>query len=90
MESRRRGREVAIEHVLLALLMEEDGMACRVLTEADVTLDAVVARLPEPFVPPVSNQIPFTLEAKWTLEHAERRATRFGHRMIGTEHLLSV
>ena len=86
-EARPRGREIGTEHILLGLVMEERGLAARVLRDAGVTADGVKARLPRPgedFL----DQMPFTGEVVQALKEASTEATALGHHWIGTEHLL--
>ena len=82
---------VGMEHLLLGLLREEDGLAARVLHELGVTAEnvrphvsALVGRRDEV----ATGRIPFTPGAKKALELALREALSLGHNYIGTEHLL--
>ena len=82
---------IGTEHLLLGLLREEEGVAARVLESLDVTLEEVrsqVARIVGPGDENVAGQIPFTPNAKKTLERALRAALDLGHNHIGTEHIL--
>jgi len=83
---------IGTEHILLGLLREEQGLACRVLESNDVTLENVKAQIVA-MVPPskekaASGQVPFTPRAKVVLELALREALSLGHNYIGTEHIL--
>jgi ATP-dependent Clp protease ATP-binding subunit ClpC len=84
---------IGTEHILLGLLREEEGLACRVLEANGVTLEGVKARVVE-LVPasdegvPAGQQVPFTAHAKQALEGALREALALGHNYIGTEHIL--
>jgi ATP-dependent Clp protease ATP-binding subunit ClpC len=91
-ESRRLGHDfIGTEHLLLALIGEEEGLAARVLAGLGVTLEqgraAVVRRLGEG-QQVATGQIPFTAAAKQTLELSLREALSLGHNYISTEHLL--
>jgi PPOX class probable F420-dependent enzyme len=82
---------IGTEHLLLGLLREEEGLACRVLTELGVTLEdarAQVARIVGPGEEATTGQVPFTPRAKKVLELALREAIALGHDYIGTEHVL--
>jgi ATP-dependent Clp protease ATP-binding subunit ClpC len=83
---------IGTEHLLLGLLREEQGLAAHVLESLGITLDEtrasverIVGRGP---ASAATGQIPFTPEAKNTLELALREALRLGHNYIGTEHVL--
>ena len=95
---------IGTEHVLLGLLGERDGLAARVLERFGMSLtdarEEVAARVGHVKDPPkrrvrstpggttVSAHIPFTPQAKKTLERALREALQLDHNYIGTEHLL--
>ena len=92
-EARRLGhRAIGTEHLLLGLLREEEGLAARVLGAMGIELEHVraeVVRIAGESEPHGSTgQIPFTEEAKSTLELALRDALAMGHNYIGTEHVL--
>jgi ATP-dependent Clp protease ATP-binding subunit ClpC len=99
-ESRELGHDhIGTEHLLLALIREEDGIAGQALAEAGVTLDAarkqvetVVGRgEPEPKRRSGKRwrrHVPFTARAKKTMELSLRESLGLGHNYIGTEHLL--
>jgi len=84
-----------VEHLLLGLIREEDGVAARVLRSLGVTGERVCARLgetapsfaqrPSPLEP---FPLPFTPEARTVLERAVRESLRYGSRLVGTEHVL--
>ena len=81
---------IGSEHMVLGLLLEEQGVAAQALTSVGLWPDrtrAVVAQEHH------SNggehqQMPFTSDAKRVLERSLREAIRLGHNYIGTEHLL--
>jgi hypothetical protein len=82
---------IGTEHILLGLLREDEGLAARVLESLDITVEEVraqVARIVGQGDEVTTGQIPFTPEAKKTLELALREALSLGHNYIGTEHLL--
>jgi ATP-dependent Clp protease ATP-binding subunit ClpC len=79
------------EHLLLALLREEECTAARALESLDVTLEEVraqVARVVGEGEAVPTGQIPFTPRAKKALELALREAVSLGHNYIGAEHIL--
>jgi len=83
--------EIRVEHVLLGLLAEPEGLAVKAIEGAGVTAAAVreaaLAALPAgPGDPP--GLIPYDAAAKKTLELTFREALRLGHNYIGTEHML--
>jgi ATP-dependent Clp protease ATP-binding subunit ClpC len=82
---------IGTEHILLGLLREEEGLAARVLESLDITVERVrarVVRIVGSGEEVASGQIPFTPEAKKTLEMALRESQSLGCNYIGTEHLL--
>jgi ATP-dependent Clp protease ATP-binding subunit ClpA len=82
---------IGTEHLLLGLLGERGGIACRVLESFGMTLDGVrqeVAGLVGPGKKTPSGHIPFTPRAKKTLEYSLREALQLHHNFIGTEHVL--
>ncbi|NLT34495.1 MAG: ATP-dependent Clp protease ATP-binding subunit [Gaiellales bacterium] len=82
---------IGTEHLLLGLLREGDGVAARVLSALDVSLEDVrgeVMRIVGEGEHEAQGQIPFTPRAKKVLELALREALSLGHNYIGTEHIL--
>ncbi len=82
---------IGTEHLLLGLLREGDGVAARVLTTLDVSLEDVrseIMRIVGEGEHESQGQIPFTPRAKKVLELALREALSLGHNYIGTEHVL--
>ena len=82
---------IGSEHLLLGLAGEERGLAMTVLGSLGVTLEGARARVEAVVgrgegMP--AGQIPFTPEAKKSLEGALHEAQDLGHEHIGTEHLL--
>jgi len=86
-----RHRYIGTEHLLLGLLLAEDGDAARVLDGLGVSLlharERVVSYVGWGEEGP-ADQMPFTPRAKKVLELALRESIRLGHSHIGTEHLL--
>ena len=79
------------EHLLLGLARGE-GLASTALNEAGVRYSVLRERLVEA-VPAMPNagrlsKVPFSPQAKKTLELSLREALKLGHNYIGTEHLL--
>jgi ATP-dependent Clp protease ATP-binding subunit ClpC len=82
---------IGTEHLLLALLRYQEGLAGRALESLGVTIDDVraqVVRIVGPGEEVTEQQIPFTPRAKKVLELALREAIALGHNYIGTEHIL--
>jgi hypothetical protein len=89
---------IGTEHLLLGLLREGDGAAASALSLLGISLDAARERvaadragMQQATAAPgemVSGHIPFTPQAKRTLELALREALQLGHDYIGTEHIL--
>ena len=82
---------IGTEHILLGLLAEGEGLACRALTGLGMSLEAArqeVAELVPPGSAELTSHIPFTPRAKKTLELSLREALQLQHDYIGTEHLL--
>ena len=82
---------IGTEHLLLGLLLEEDGLAAKALDSLGVSVENVRARIDvvagRGDASP-TGQIPFTPRAKKVLELALREALSLGHNYIGTEHIL--
>jgi ATP-dependent Clp protease ATP-binding subunit ClpC len=83
---------IGTEHLLLALLRDEDGYPARVLESFGVHGHAVRARVVEIVGDSddavTTGQIPFTPRAKRALELSLREALSLGANHIGPEHLL--
>jgi hypothetical protein len=82
---------IGVEHILLGLLREEDGIAARVLDSLDITVQRVraeVVRIVGSGEEVTAGQIPFTPRAKKVLELALREALSLSHNYVGTEHIL--
>ena len=80
---------VGTEHILLGLMREGDGLACRVMRrvgmEERTLLDAVASSGRGTPAPPAHGLSP---RAKRCVELAVADASRLGHGFVGTEHLL--
>ena len=83
---------VATEHVLLALLKEEDGLAAQALERLGVHYEATVAAIRRIVTidesTDVSGHLSFTPRVKRVLENSLREAMQMGQSYISTEHLL--
>lgn len=82
---------IGSDHVLLGLVLVDDGVGARALAGLGVTADATEAAIVAgrgPAGNPPGGHIPFTASAKKALEIALREALRLGHNSIGTEHIL--
>jgi ATP-dependent Clp protease ATP-binding subunit ClpC len=82
---------IGTEHLLLGLLIEEEGLASKVLTEFELTVDKVRSEIERRIgrgSEATKGHIPFTPRAKKVLELSLRQALRLQHNYIGTEHIL--
>lgn len=83
---------VGTEHVLLALLKEEDGLAAQALERLGVHYEATVAAIRRIVTidesTDVSGHLSFTPRVKRVLENSLRKAMQMGQSYISTEHLL--
>jgi hypothetical protein len=82
---------IGTEHLLLALLREEEGVAAQALASLGITvIDArrQVVRVVGNGEENSPDAIPFTPRAKKVLELALREALSLSHNYIGTEHIL--
>ena len=82
---------IGTEHLLVALVYEDEGVAAKALGQLGISLDAVRAEVREivgqgDSAP--SGHVPFTPRAKKVLELSLREALELGHNYIGTEHML--
>lgn len=79
------------EHMLLGLLMEEEGLAARALASLNVrevpVRDAIVDLVGQG-EEEQTGKLPFTKAAEKVCERALREALSLGHNYIGTEHVL--
>ena len=83
---------VGTEHILLALIKENDGLAAQTLARLNVQYDAVVAMIRQVVEidenAETSGHLGFTPRVKRVLEHSLREAMQMGQSYISTEHLL--
>ena len=83
--------QIGTGHILLGLLAEGDGVACRALTALGADLDSARAAL-EKSRPQrngaVSGHLPFSPRGKKVCELAFREALALGRNYVGTEHVL--
>lgn len=79
------------EHILLGILSANETVAARALRKLEVDGELAMARVRQEVGAGSASgtgHIPFTEEAKKTLELALREAIRLKHNYIGTEHIL--
>ncbi len=83
---------VGTEHLLLALIKEDEGVAAQALAKLDVAYDETLATVKgltsNEAEPTPGGHIPFTPRAKRVLEGAYRETMTHGQTYIATEHLL--
>jgi len=82
---------IGTEHILLGLIHEGEGVACKALQALGVNLDAVRAEVESLLgvgTEAAAGHIPLTKRAKKTFELALREAMQLGHNYVGTEHIL--
>ncbi len=84
------GSVIGTEHLLLALLREENSVAGRVLREFGPKPEITEQTILELAQPPTARaeSVELAPEVKKSLELAVDEARRLGHHVIGTEHLL--
>jgi ATP-dependent Clp protease ATP-binding subunit ClpC len=81
---------IGTEHLLLGLMREEEGLAARTLRELGVVCADLRAQIGSAGGErKETGQMMFTEHGRRVLEGALRTAVRWGHGMIGTEHLLA-
>ncbi len=90
-EAQQRGNtRIGTEHLLLGLILEDGGVASKVLRELGMEEDRVkeiIKRLGQE-LPEISSQIELGDDTQAVLEAAIEEARRMGHHYIGTEHIL--
>ena len=82
---------IAVEHLLIGLATEGEGLAARILENLDVTPAQIreeVVRLVGSKDSPSPASLPFDDAATRVVEHAVREADGFGQHSVGSEHLL--
>jgi ATP-dependent Clp protease ATP-binding subunit ClpC len=82
---------IGTEHILLGLIREGEGVACKALESLGISLDSVRQHVEDAVgrgQKAPSGHIPFTPQAKRCLELSLRESIHLGHNYIGTEHIL--
>jgi predicted nucleotide-binding protein len=88
---RARRKSICTEHILIGLMLEEGGVAARVLRELGLSADRVremvkrITTASDDFDPA---RVELAAETQQVLEFAVDEAHRLGHHYIGTEHIL--
>ncbi len=89
---KRQNDYLGTEHLLLAVLREEDGLPIAILKRMGITREEirmeVHRNLPQGTDLMTFDDIPFTPRAKKVLELAVEEARLLGHNYIGSEHIL--
>ncbi|HEY0757210.1 MAG TPA: Clp protease N-terminal domain-containing protein [Ktedonobacteraceae bacterium] len=81
-------QSIDIEHLLLGLLYDNEGVAFCILKELRVDLDAIDRTFAQLFSQREGGSLLLTQRGKHSIELAVKEAVHFGHRYLGTEHLL--
>ena len=79
------------EHILVGLLLEDGGIASKVLTQVGMEVNRVreiISRITEVTLAPEGSKIELSNETQQVIETAFEEARKLGHHYIGTEHLL--
>lgn len=89
---KRQNDYLGTEHILLALLRDDDGLPVAILRKMGISIDELYMEV-ERNLPSGTNimtfgDIPFTPRAKRVLELAVEEARLLGHNYIGSEHLM--
>ncbi|HIW81353.1 MAG TPA: ATP-dependent Clp protease ATP-binding subunit [Candidatus Acetatifactor stercoripullorum] len=83
---------VGTEHILVGLLREKSGVACKVLADNNVDADQVLDMIKELIAfengVAIREREGYSPRARKILEEAHRQAERFGQKQTGTEHIL--
>ncbi len=82
---------IGTEHLLLGLIDEKEGIACKVLESLNASPSGIRDAVNQSVKEGTSDSyehIPFTPRAKKVLELSLREALQMGHNYIGTEHIL--
>lgn len=88
---RARRNSICTEHILIGLILEEGGVAARVLRELGLSTDRVrevvkrITTASDDFDP---SRVELASETQQVLENSVDEARRRGHHYIGTEHIL--
>jgi hypothetical protein len=87
----RENSQIGVEHLVLGLVADPDGLGARTITAQGVSLSTVrqvaISRLPAA-ADSVPALIPFDAHGKKALELTFREALRMNHSHVGTEHIL--
>ncbi|HWS24890.1 MAG TPA: ATP-dependent Clp protease ATP-binding subunit [Anaerolineales bacterium] len=79
------------EHILVGLILEDGGIASKVLTQVGMEVNRVreiISRITEVTLAPEGAKIELSNETQQVIETAFEEARKLGHHYIGTEHLL--
>lgn len=93
-EAQRNNSEfIGTENLLVAILLEGEGVAAKVLKTLNVNLEMLRAtvekEIPAGTSPAVTlGQLPYSPKLKHVMESSEKASETLGHDVIGTEHLL--
>src|SRR5215472_5042447 len=91
-EARMLGHDyIGTEHILLGLIYEGRGIAATAMESLGVDIEVARRRVEEIVgrgQAAASGSMPFTPQAKKTLQLALREAMHLGHSYVGTEHIL--
>lgn len=83
---------IGCEHILLGIIVEDGGVACKVFKAMNVDPLAIKLKIEQGIAPhppaQTLGQLPFTPRAKRVIELAGECASQLNHDVIGTEHLL--
>jgi hypothetical protein len=82
---------VGSDHILLGLLVENEGLAGQVLQDLGVEAPSVRSQIAETDTSAdadAQRHLPFTTPARMTIERALRQSLSLGQNFVGTEHLL--
>lgn len=82
---------ISDEHILLGLILEEEGAAAKTLVESGASAQEIrenIISMVGEGKDDVYGQIPFEPQSRMIIELALREALSLGHNFIGTEHLL--
>src|SRR6476620_3969830 len=83
--------DIGTEHILLAVIQQDDGEAAKSLESLGISLEGVRSQVEEILgqgEQAPSGHIPFTLRAKQVLELSLRESMQLDHDYIGAEHIL--
>ena len=87
-----KGGYIGTEHILLGLIKEGSGVAARVLLDNGVVADKVEEMIRELIAPDsdvlIREREDFSPRVLKVLDEAKVQALRFGHELIGSEHIL--